>query len=256
MTAPYDRAFFAGHQAGSVSSAQVIVPLLRALAPIESVVDVGCGTGAWLSVFAKSGVRDCRGLDGPWVDPASLLIPREWFTVADLAHPPELGRRFDLALCVEVAEHLPPEAAPRLTAWLTGLAPLVAFSAAIPGQGGTGHVNEQWPDHWARLFESRGYACIDAIRLRVWNDPRVQWWYAQNLLVYAERSWLASRPDLAAAALPGGTPPLRLVHPACFENVVNRPLGLGAIVRGGPRALARAIKARLPGGRSAQGDAP
>lgn len=250
MTPPvttYDQQFFADMRGGSARSANTVVPLLREFLDFSSVVDVGCGTGSWLAAFAASGIHDFRGLDGAWAEKAGLEIPRDRFIAADLAFPPALGRVFDLAISLEVAEHLPPSAADRFITTLTTLAPIVIFSAAIPGQGGTSHVNEQWPDYWSERFAARGYACFDVLRLHLWNNPDVQWWYAQNMLVFVDRSRLADYPRLTASArgATGDAPPLRLVHPGCLAAAVARPLELGRIVRAAPGAVKRAILERL-----------
>lgn len=250
MTAPvttYDQQFFADMRAGSARSAHTVVPMLRDLIDFSSVVDVGCGTGAWLAAFATSGINDYRGLDGAWAEKAGLEIPRDRFIAADLASPPSLGRVFDLAISLEVAEHLPPSAADRFVTTLAELAPVVIFSAAIPGQGGTSHVNEQWPDYWSERFAARGYACFDVLRLPLWNNPNVQWWYAQNMLVFVDRTRLADYPRLTARAArsAGDAPPLRLVHPGCLAAAAARPLDLGRIVRAAPGAAKRAILERL-----------
>src|SRR5205823_3545352 len=126
-----------------------------------------------------------RGLDGPSVDASHLLIDPACFTPVDLARCPELAETFDLALCLEVAEHLPPRASRPLVRLLTRAAPLVLFSAAIPGQGGVGHRNEQWPDYWRARFAEFGYRRLDPVRRHVWQDPRVAGWYQQNLYLYA-----------------------------------------------------------------------
>lgn len=242
----YDQSFFDSHHAGSLSSARVIVPMLMELVAPASIVDVGCGDGAWLSVFAERGVSDHHGIDGPWVNPDRLAIARDRFTRADLASPPALGRRFDLALSLEVAEHLPASAADGFIASLVRLAPVVVFSAAIPGQGGTGHVNEQWPDHWADRFSAHGYTCIDTLRMRVWDDPAVAWWYAQNILIFAAADSVAALPALHAAAnAPGaGSRPRRLVHPGCLDASHRQLLELSRILHEGPGAVRRAF-ARL-----------
>lgn len=139
----YDERFFEELREGARSSARAVVPLvMRMLAP-ASVVDVGCGLGTWLAVFAENGISDFLGIDGSYVDPLRLEIPRGRFLPHDLSTPLRLDRRFDLAVSLEVAEHLPGSAAETCVGSLAELAPLVLFSAAIPFQGGTNHVNEQ-----------------------------------------------------------------------------------------------------------------
>lgn len=243
----YDQQFFADMRDGSARSARAVVPMLRELLDFTSVVDVGCGTGTWLAAFAAAGVSDYLGLDGAWAERAGLEIPRECFTAADLSSPPDLNRRFDLAISLEVAEHLPAAAADRFVATLVKLAPVVLFSAAIPGQGGTSHVNEQWPDYWSERFASHGYQCFDVLRLRLWNDPHVQWWYAQNMLLYVDRTKLGSYQRLTGqmSAKPEGAAPLRLVHPGCLAAATAKPLGLDRVVRAAPGAVKRAIMERL-----------
>ena len=206
----YGEQFFSGHRQGSRTSAEAILnPLLETLAPAR-IVDLGCGTGTWLSVAKAAGVQTVLGIDGDWVQPDWLEIPREQFHNADLRHPLRVNERFDLALCLEVGEHLPLERAAGLVSDLTALAPVVLFSAAIPGQRGTNHINEQWPDFWAGLFAEHGYVPVDAIRLKYWNDPRVLFWYAQNSLLYVDQ---AHMPDGFEA---DEKPPPRLVHPDLY----------------------------------------
>lgn len=223
---PYDRSFYERQRDGSAASAQVVVPLVVDLIGVPgSVVDVGCGAGGWLAAFAAAGVADIAGFDGGAVPPDMLLIPAERFAKADLAVPLRLDRRFDLACSLEVAEHLPAERAAGFVADLTAAAPVVLFSAAIPGQGGTGHVNERWPDYWAELFAAHGYRPVDALRPQVWQNPRVQWWYTQNLLLFADDQALAAHPRLAEAARATRPQQLSLVHPARFD-LARRQVGM------------------------------
>jgi SAM-dependent methyltransferase len=201
---------------GSTESARVTVPLVLERIPAQSVVDVGCGLGAWLAVFKEHGVEDVLGYDGPWVDRSRLLIVPGEFRVADFHEPLEAERRFDLAVCLEVAHLLEPEHAERFVETLVSLADLVLFSAAIPGQGGFHHVNEQWPSYWAALFESRGFVATDPFRAALWAQPDVKWWFAQNVVCYGTPSAVERLPGLAHARC--ATAPLSLVHPGCLER--------------------------------------
>src|SRR5438874_4807793 len=120
----------------------------------RSVVDFGCGLGIWLEKFVLHGVEDYVGVDGPWVPQDDLHFRQDHFVAARLDRPLRLGRRFDLAVALEVAEHLPDHRGSTFVRTIVEHAPCVLFSAAVPQQGGTDHVNEQWPDYWAELFAS------------------------------------------------------------------------------------------------------
>ncbi len=181
----YTKSFYEQMRDGSRQSAEIIVPLVLQLLTVRSVVDVGCGDGNWLAVFRKLGVQDIVGIDGDYVDRELLQIPQDDFLTFDLTKPFSLERVFDLAISLEVAEHLPVECAAPFVESLTRLASLVIFSAAIPFQGGNNHINEQWPDKWAEYFRQHNYVPIDFIRKRVWKNDDVEFWYAQNTLLFA-----------------------------------------------------------------------
>lgn len=217
---PFDDVDYPSWLSGSRESAAVLVPLMMEEIAPRSVVDVGCGLGAWLAVFAEHGVHDVVGLDGPWVDQKLLEIDAAAFRVADLAEPLDLGRRFDLALCLEAAHLLEPPSAERLVLSLTSLSDVVVFSAAIPGQGGLGHVNEQWPGFWAELFAEHSYVATDPFRLRVWEDPDVKWWFAQNTVCLVATRALPRLASLGKHVCANGTP-LPLVHPGCLGAVID-----------------------------------
>lgn len=212
VSPPYTEGFFASHGEGGRASANVVLTLLLELLAPQSIVDVGCGTGTWLQVACEKGIDDVLGLDGPWVDPDALEIPAESFLAADLAAPPELDRVFDLVLSLEVAEHLPPSKAEDFVDHLTALGPMVVFSAAVPGQGGSGHTNEQWPEYWSELFARRGYEAVDCLREVLWNNDDVEWWYSQNVLLFARPLALDAVASLREHPSRGKAP-LPLVHP-------------------------------------------
>lgn len=179
----YDQTFFDSVNDAGSSSAEVVVPLLMRLVKPSSVVDVGCGTGIWVQEFIRAGLGETVGVDGAYVPAGSRRLEPANFVEADLTQPLELGDRRDLATCLEVAEHLQPESALTLVESLVRGAPAVVFSAAVPGQGGTHHVNEQWPDYWISRFEAHGWTCWDVLRRQLRYDSRVAWIYRQNLML-------------------------------------------------------------------------
>jgi hypothetical protein len=208
----YSRRFFDYLNATSTPSARAIVPLVMELLHPSSVVDVGCGRGAWLRVFQELGVRSIRGLDGTYVELGSLLIPEPCFTPIDLSGDFRIPGKYDLAISLEVAEHLPPTNAGHLVSELVNCAPLVLFSAAIPGQGGVHHINERFPSYWHRLFAAHGYAVMDPIRPRIRHDRSVDFWYRQNLVLYASSEAIASSPRLTEEQRLAGGGELEWVH--------------------------------------------
>ncbi len=247
---PYGSDFFSSHHPGAASSAAVLVPMLLELTRAQSVVDVGCGIGTWLAEFATRGVTDSHGFDGAWVKPEQLVIPRERFTSADLGTCVPHDRKFDLAISLEVAEHLPEASADRFVQSLTTLAPIVVFSAAIPLQGGTDHINEQWPAYWAAKFAMHGHVAIDCIRDRLWSAPGVEWWYAQNTILYVSEPAIAQSTTLRTLTATHAGEPRALVHPRCFIAKATQPIGLRRIIRELPGAAASALHARRGGATS------
>lgn len=197
----------------SKRSALAVVPLILEWVRPASVVDVGCGLGMWASSFSELGVETVHGMDGHSVPTGELLIPEKDFVAVDLSKPVETTRSYDLVVSLEVAEHLPVAAAETFVRTLTSLGPVIMFSAAVPHQRGATHVNEQWPEYWARLFAQRGYRAVDCLRPRIWNDEKVEPYYRQNMIVYVREERLAAYPALADGVLPAGALPLSLIHP-------------------------------------------
>jgi hypothetical protein len=174
----------------------------------DSVVDIGCGLGSWLSVFAKHGAGDILGVDGDWVDKEMLNIPQEQFHKADLTRPLRLDKRYDLALSLEVAEHLPESAADTFVQSLVDASDHIIFSAAVPFQGGQNHINEQQPSYWITKFASHHYHCYDALRPIIWNDGEIAYWYRQNILIFSKKE----------LPLPLCGDMVHLVHPQSLAN--------------------------------------
>jgi SAM-dependent methyltransferase len=236
--------FFAAEEDGVLRSARLVVPLVVSLLRPRSVVDVGCGRGAWLRTFQENGVPEVHGLDGSYVNSAELLIDPAQFSSADLSQPFSLGRTYDLAVCLEVAEHLPARAAGALVDALAQAAPLVLFSAAIPGQGGVRHVNEQWPSYWRVLFEQRGFRRLDPVRRQIWQDARVLDYYRQNLFVFASEEVIRKEPELAEEARIDRAAELELITTGVLEQL-KPPQSLRRLLRQIPRSVWRAATHRL-----------
>jgi hypothetical protein len=209
----YDRKFYEQEQDASLRSARLIAAFVHQQVKPHSVVDVGCGVGGWLLAFRERGVETIHGYDGDWVKPDMLRIPAECFTPHDISQPIRDERRYDLAISLEAAEHLPAEKAATFVDSLVRLAPVILFSAAIPHQEGRNHVNEQWPAYWAQLFADHKYHAIDCLRARFWEHPDVRWWYKQNAFLFVHEDRLKGDADLKALANGAAQGVLPLVHP-------------------------------------------
>lgn len=174
----YSPAFFEHQAPIALSSARIVLPRVLDEVRATSVIDVGCGVGAWGHVAQQQGCT-VKGVDGN-VPGDQLLI--DDFERVDLAGGYDCDG-FDLAICLEVGEHLPESSSAALIAGLCK-ARYVLFSGAHPGQGGVDHVNEQWGTWWARLFSANGYTGSSHLKWRHWPDNKVQDFYRENLLLF------------------------------------------------------------------------
>lgn len=243
MPLPYSTRYYEGLKEDSAGSARTAVPLIRELFPARTVVDVGCGSGTWAREYADAGC-EVLGIDGEFVRTDQLLIPADRFLRRDLGQPLTLDQRFDLVNCLEVAEHLAGSRADSLVADLCRLGDVIIFSAAVPGQGGTHHVNEQWPSYWLPRFEAQGFTALDCLRPRLWGNPAVAWWYVQNMFALVRETRLADYPAATAAAKPW---PTDLVHPRAYVRATvpseMSPRMLREVVRGLPYFPAKILRA-------------
>ena len=180
----YNEAFYKEMIDGSMSSARVILPLLYDIYQPRSVIDIGCGQGAWLAVAESLGSTELVGLDGDWVKQECLLSKNMSFIPTNLEAPIHLDRRYDLCMSLEVAEHLSETQAKSFIDTLCKASDVIIFSAAIRYQGGEHHINEQWQSYWKNLFHSNGYSYFDIFRADIWNNNNVEWWYRQNIFLF------------------------------------------------------------------------
>lgn len=191
----YDEKFYRLNKDGSYRSASIVLPVLMKYVRPRSVIDIGCGTGTWLAVWKNFGA-EIHGIDGDYVNRTQLMIPEKNFHPTNIEEPLSVNAKFDLVETLEVAEHLTPARADSFVEDLTKLGDVILFSAAIAGQGGNNHVNEQMPSYWAEKFLRLGYVGIDCIRPQIWHNRQVEFWYRQNTLVYAKSTELYRYPEL------------------------------------------------------------
>lgn len=204
----------------------MIVPRVVDTIRPSSVLDVGAGGGTWLKAWANAGVKDLRGIDIASPEDSDYVMPYETYTRISLEHPFDLGRRFSLVQCLEVAEHLAPQSASGLVGTLCRHADIILFSAAPRGQGGVHHVNEQDFGYWRELFAQNRYWPVDWLRPQLVGEHEVAWWYRYNMLLYANDTGLAALPpQIRAAHLANGTPIADIAPiPHRIRRAILRPL--------------------------------
>jgi hypothetical protein len=134
----------------------------------------------------KSVVEKILGVDGTWADQSKIdkNIALENFLTVNLEDIFNPDSRFDLAISLEVAEHIDEKYADNFVKTLTNCSDNIVFSAAIPLQGGQNHVNEQWNDYWIEKFSKHGYFCLDVIKPFFWDTKEIFRWYKQNVLFF------------------------------------------------------------------------
>lgn len=170
------------------TAAKEVLPYVFNMFNPKTVIDFGCGNGSWLKVAKDLGAHHILGIDGIKVDSSIRLISESEFLQHNITTPLTIEKRYDLALCLEVVEHLPESAADNIIKLLTLSSNIILFSAAIPGQGGQAHLNEQWPKYWQHKFAQYDFFPVDILRQHFWGNEKIEWWYKQNMLLYVNKT--------------------------------------------------------------------
>jgi cyclopropane fatty-acyl-phospholipid synthase-like methyltransferase len=237
----YDYDFYKDRHQKTVYSAEKVLSLIFAVLPeVHSAVDFGCGVGSWLSVVRENGVREVLGLDGPWVNQGLLEISAQEFQQVDFEEFIDLEKKFDLAITLEVAEHLSEKSAPSFVKSLTKASDFILFSAAIPFQGGRGHINMQWQDYWVNLFADRGFVVLDFVRKQIWHETQIPVHYRQNTLMFVRREAM-QRVHLTESSGFDNNLPISLVHPEMYLKKIKKMSSL----KGSSRLFLKALKNSL-----------
>jgi hypothetical protein len=195
-----------------------------------------------LGVWGELGVPRLVGIDGPWNRQELMVSPAIEFRPTNLEQPLSLDERFDVAMSIEVVEHLTPSAGEAVIESLTRLSDVVVFSAAFSGQGGIDHIHERYHSHWGALFRERGYAAYDAFRPQVWSDERVMPWHRANVFLYLRRGHAlatAGWPELVDLGF------MDCVHPCLYERTRGTNLGFKDHAHALLPSLVRALRRRL-----------
>jgi len=248
----YDKKYYSKRHYWTENSVLAITSCIFEIYKPDSVLDLGCANGSWLSTIKKEHkIDDIWGVDGHWVDENKLLFPKSKFTKFNLEEVYLPNRRFDLVISMEVAEHLDQKCADNFVTSLTNAGDIILFSAAIPLQGGINHYNEQPQSYWNTKFEQNGFATIDFIRPRIWDLENVRTDYKQNTFLYIHRQKLDDfKSPLSQFKNIKNETISDVVHPELFyrklkiESDLN-VIGLKKVFKALPRLILNAISKRL-----------
>lgn len=241
----YDEAFYDYQVAASLASARIYLKHLWQFFQPLSVIDVGCGRGAWLKACHELGSKSLSGFDGDWNSQSSMIDGDINFRSIDLNKPFSVPEKVDLAISVEVAEHLEPSTAPQFIRCLTDAADAVLFGAAYTKQGGTNHINERPHKYWAQLFSEQEFVPFDLFRPVFWGNENVCWWYRQNTFLYIRKNSdyyiklkASGRGELLETNF------MNCIHPVLYD--ASTTVSFRSHIMDLVPSLGRAIRRRLP----------
>jgi len=155
----------------------------------KSVIDVGCGIGIYLKPLDLSGIS-CFGIEGSSIARKYSVFNKNRIIVADVTRKLNINKKYDLALCIEVAEHIPKKTSSILIGNLTSLSNIILFTSAPPGQGGTDHINEQKPQFWINLFNKKNFVFDKEKTEQIKNfliQKKCIWWIPANMMIFKKR---------------------------------------------------------------------
>ena len=230
----YDKKFYLNYQEIKEISAYEVLSIMFGVMEIHSIVDIGCGIGTWLKSGMNLGAETVLGVDGHWLDKEITVIDEKLIRIQDLERNIHLESTFDLAISLEVAEHLTESRADSFVKDLCALSDLILFSAAVPGQGGLNHINEQWQSYWAKKFQLQGYRAHDLVRWKLWSRSDIASWYRQNTIVYSRAGSMANKAIQSVSPFESDVDQLDVVHPEIFslrKTKVRKKNGMRGLIR-------------------------
>ena len=209
----YDKRYYQSLRSHSYGSATKIIGYLTSFLDVSTVIDFGCGMGTWCLAARELGINKIIGIDQNPYNSEYMLISSDQYLQKDLRNTIDLDMSACIVISVEVVEHIEEEYGEIFVENLCRHSDIILFSAAIPHQGGEGHVNEKPCSYWSKIFASKGYCYIDCIRPAFWDDNDVAVWYKNNCILYVKDSVYPSiYPKVSIC------PPIDIVHPSMVED--------------------------------------
>ncbi len=223
----------------TLSSTRIIVKVINKYLPkINSVIDLGCGMAAFAKAFQENGSNEITIIDHPKLDVSKCVVKDNYtFTPCDLDIAIPVVQKVDLLICTEVLEHIGYNRSLKVLDYIVSCSDIILFSAAIPRQGGLGHINEQRHNFWISEFRKRGFQNFDLFKLDLINNTEVLYWLRQNLFIFHRNQPV----DSILNTMPILGNEFELVS----SYVLNKEYGISEILKKIPSSLYRSIKNRL-----------
>lgn len=218
MEIKYSQDYYTMHLTGAKNSANEILGLISTFYMPTSVVDFGCGSGIWMKTAKEIFHAKVLGIDQHSYSDIDMFIDSGEYCSHNLETPLPARQKYDLAISVEVAEHIAEKYADIFVSSICEHSDVILFSAAMPMQGGTGHVNEQPCSYWVNKFEQHGYFALDCLRPALWNNGNVEIWYRNNSILYVSES---KQGELSKKA-PCHSYPIDVIHPQMMSRIIGR----------------------------------
>jgi len=211
----YSKLYYKKHQDGSYASAYKILKYLTTFITIESIIDFGCGVGTWCSAAQNLSINNIMGVDQNLYDSSYMLIPNKNYLQRDLQKSVSLDMKMDLVISVEVGEHIESRYSHVFINTLCQHGDIILFSAALPYQGGTGHINEKPCSYWRDIFSDLDYIAIDCIRGVFWEDDDVEVWYKNNTILYVRDGLQFDILNKISSSYP-----IDIIHPDMLQRIL------------------------------------
>lgn len=217
----YNNEFYDKHYEGSYQSAYIILSYIKNYLKVNSIIDFGCGAGTWCLAAKNLGVSMIYGIDSNSLSRAQSNDCTINYIQSDIGKKMPLLPKFDLTISVEVGEHISENDSDAYITNLVNASNIILFSAAVPGQEGLHHINEQPLSYWVKKFKKHHFELVDSLRGVFWNNSSVEIWYRNNIVFFAHEesvSWLTN-------ALPKPQPIVDFIHPQLFERKIIKYKG-------------------------------
>jgi 2-polyprenyl-3-methyl-5-hydroxy-6-metoxy-1,4-benzoquinol methylase len=188
----YSQEFYNSVSSRAVQSARITAGAIAGAIEPVSVVDIGSGQGVWLHTISefvptvkRAVALDIQSHKSPFFDALLKSSIDFKFVEANFENSSTLpDEQFDMAICLEVLEHLTPDTAVEVARDIGKKCSCLIFSAAILGQGGTGHINEQKFSYWMQLMRDQGFIALDIFRPALRKADDVPSYYKQNMMFF------------------------------------------------------------------------